>query len=188
MNLWINKLIFDFFCIISKKAYHSLINCWDLFTLCLLQNSAFLALLPVVRQRILDGFSPKALDLYRREFDFFDQVTSISGVLFPLPKDERRAGIKRYYSILGIYKPDFLGVSVNTWYLVLAVEVGAFSNGTTGNWRKFNWKEKTFIYLLLQLNWSKVFRWTVEYLCSRPQKFQLWLHLMWLIGKGIKLI
>ncbi|KZV17745.1 hypothetical protein F511_01554 [Dorcoceras hygrometricum] len=59
------------------------------------KNSSFQALLPVVRQRIIDGFHPKALDVFRREFDFFDKVTSISGVLFPLPKEERRAGIRR---------------------------------------------------------------------------------------------
>ncbi|KAI8000236.1 Phosphatidylinositol 4-kinase alpha 1 [Camellia lanceoleosa] len=40
-------------------------------------------LLPVVRQQIIDGFTPKATDVFRREFDFFDKVTSISGVLFP---------------------------------------------------------------------------------------------------------
>ncbi|PIA62368.1 hypothetical protein AQUCO_00200400v1 [Aquilegia coerulea] len=59
------------------------------------KNISFQALLPVVRQRIVDGFTPKALDLFQREFDFFDKVTSISGVLFPLPKEERRAGIRR---------------------------------------------------------------------------------------------
>ena len=64
--------------------------------LMLLQNRAFLAMLQQVRQRIIDIFTPKALDLFRREFDFFDKVTSISGVLFPLPKEERRAGIRRY--------------------------------------------------------------------------------------------
>ncbi|EPS69994.1 hypothetical protein M569_04764 [Genlisea aurea] len=58
-------------------------------------NNAFEALLPVVRQRIIDGFSPKALGLFQREFDFFDKVTSISGVLYPIPKEERRAGIRR---------------------------------------------------------------------------------------------
>ncbi|KAL6517281.1 Phosphatidylinositol 4-kinase alpha 1 [Orobanche minor] len=58
-------------------------------------SNAFQALLPVVRQRIIHGFNPKALDLFQREFDFFDKVTSISGVLFPLPKEERRAGIRR---------------------------------------------------------------------------------------------
>ncbi|XP_057550570.1 phosphatidylinositol 4-kinase alpha 1 [Amaranthus tricolor] len=59
------------------------------------KNRAFLALLPQVRQRIIDSFNPKALDIFQREFDFFDKVTSISGVLFPLPKEERRAGIRR---------------------------------------------------------------------------------------------
>jgi hypothetical protein len=62
----------------------------------LFQNVSFQALLPIVRQHIIDGFTPKALDLFRREFDFFDKVTSISGVLYPLPKEERRAGIQRY--------------------------------------------------------------------------------------------
>lgn len=56
-------------------------------------------MLPVVREHIIDGFTPKALDLFKREFDFFDKVTSISGVLFPLPKEERRAGIRRYFSL-----------------------------------------------------------------------------------------
>ncbi|KAK9691100.1 hypothetical protein RND81_09G176000 [Saponaria officinalis] len=59
------------------------------------KHSAFLALLPQVRQRIIDSFTPKARDVFQREFDFFDKVTSISGVLFPLPKEERRAGIRR---------------------------------------------------------------------------------------------
>lgn len=59
------------------------------------KNSNFLALLPIVRQRIIDGFNPTARDVFEREFSFFDKVTSISGVLFPLPKEERRAGIKR---------------------------------------------------------------------------------------------
>lgn len=62
----------------------------------LFQNNSFQAMLPTVRQRIIDGFNPKALDLFQREFDFFDKVTNISGVLFPLPKEERRAGIRRY--------------------------------------------------------------------------------------------
>ncbi|XWS63050.1 hypothetical protein CRYUN_Cryun06bG0063500 [Craigia yunnanensis] len=59
------------------------------------KNSSFQALLPIVRQHIIDGFTPKALDLFRREFEFFDKVTSISGVLFPLPKEERRVGIRK---------------------------------------------------------------------------------------------
>ncbi|XP_052198254.1 phosphatidylinositol 4-kinase alpha 1 [Diospyros lotus] len=59
------------------------------------KNSSFQALLPDVRKQIVDGFTPKALDVFKREFDFFDKVTSISGVLYPLPKEERRAGIRR---------------------------------------------------------------------------------------------
>ncbi|KAL4615716.1 hypothetical protein ACB092_07G146600 [Castanea dentata] len=58
-------------------------------------KNGFQALLPVVKDRIIDGFTPKAHDLFNREFHFFDKVTSISGVLFPLPKEERRAGIRR---------------------------------------------------------------------------------------------
>ncbi|XP_030524992.1 phosphatidylinositol 4-kinase alpha 1 isoform X4 [Rhodamnia argentea] len=64
-------------------------------TLVSVKNNNFQAMLPVVREHIIDGFTPKALDLFKREFDFFDKVTSISGVLFPLPKEERRAGIRR---------------------------------------------------------------------------------------------
>ncbi|KAL0706191.1 hypothetical protein Bca4012_072617 [Brassica carinata] len=59
------------------------------------KNAAFHEILPEVRQHIIDGFTPSALDMFTREFDFFDKVTSISGVLFPLPKEERRAGIRR---------------------------------------------------------------------------------------------
>ncbi|PKA52366.1 Phosphatidylinositol 4-kinase alpha [Apostasia shenzhenica] len=58
-------------------------------------SNSFQAMLPTVRQKIIDGFTPEARDLFQREFDFFDKVTSISGVLFPLPKEERRAGIRR---------------------------------------------------------------------------------------------
>ncbi|KAJ0076644.1 hypothetical protein Patl1_36364 [Pistacia atlantica] len=59
------------------------------------KNKSFQALLPTVRQHIIDGFTPRALELFQREFDFFDKVTSISGVLFPLPKEERGAHIRR---------------------------------------------------------------------------------------------
>ncbi|KAJ4791345.1 Phosphatidylinositol 4-kinase [Rhynchospora pubera] len=55
----------------------------------------FHTILPQVRQKIIDGFTPEARDMFDREFAFFDAVTSISGVLFPLPKEERRAGIRR---------------------------------------------------------------------------------------------
>nr|XP_043627333.1 phosphatidylinositol 4-kinase alpha 1-like isoform X2 [Erigeron canadensis] len=59
------------------------------------KTTAFLSLLPLVRQHIIDGFNPKARDIFRREFAFFEKVTSISGVLYPLPKEERRDGIRR---------------------------------------------------------------------------------------------
>ncbi|XP_056844326.1 phosphatidylinositol 4-kinase alpha 1-like isoform X2 [Raphanus sativus] len=59
------------------------------------KNASFQAILSEVRQHIIDGFTPKALDLFSREFDFFEKVTSISGALFSLPKEERRAGIRR---------------------------------------------------------------------------------------------
>lgn len=59
-------------------------------------------MLPVVREKIIDGFNPKARDVFQREFDFFDKVTSISGVLYPLPKEERRAGIRKYEIFLGV--------------------------------------------------------------------------------------
>ena len=72
------------------------------------QHSSFLALLPLVKERIIDSFSAKALDLYKREFEFFDKVTSISGVLFPLPKEERRAGIRRFASNQKIYSRKFV--------------------------------------------------------------------------------
>ncbi|XP_077217572.1 phosphatidylinositol 3- and 4-kinase family protein [Tasmannia lanceolata] len=59
------------------------------------KHNSFQALLPIIRQRIIDSFTPEARDMFHREFNFFDKVTSISGVLFPLPKEERRAGIRR---------------------------------------------------------------------------------------------
>ncbi|CAM6044662.1 unnamed protein product [Sphagnum compactum] len=52
-------------------------------------------IVPRVKRRIIDSFTPDALDIYQREFRFFEKVTAISGVLYPLPKDERRAQIRR---------------------------------------------------------------------------------------------
>ncbi|CAM6087859.1 unnamed protein product [Calypogeia fissa] len=52
-------------------------------------------IVPRVKQRIIDSFTPEALEEFEKEFRFFDKVTSISGVLYPIPKDERRAGIRR---------------------------------------------------------------------------------------------
>ncbi|XP_042443658.1 phosphatidylinositol 4-kinase alpha 1-like [Zingiber officinale] len=71
-----------------------------------IKSNPFQAMLPLVRQKIIDGFTAEALDLFQREFDFFDKVTSISGVLFPLPKEERRAGIKRELEKISIDGDD----------------------------------------------------------------------------------
>ncbi|KAL9309292.1 Phosphatidylinositol 4-kinase alpha 1 [Arabidopsis thaliana] len=59
------------------------------------KNASFQEILSEVRQHIVDGFTPKALNFFSREFDFFEKVTSISGALLPLPKEERVAGIRR---------------------------------------------------------------------------------------------
>ncbi|KAF2593101.1 hypothetical protein F2Q70_00042724 [Brassica cretica] len=70
------------------------------------KNASFQASLAEVRQHIIDGFTLKALDLFNREFDFFEKVTSISGALFPLPKEERRAGIRRELEKIKIQGED----------------------------------------------------------------------------------
>lgn len=59
------------------------------------EDSALYEIVPKIKQRIIRSFTPEAHDIFLREFRFFDQVTSISGVLYPLPKEERRAGIRR---------------------------------------------------------------------------------------------
>ncbi|KAH7425180.1 hypothetical protein KP509_11G043500 [Ceratopteris richardii] len=48
-----------------------------------------------VKERIIQSFDNEALDMFSREFRFFDKVTNISGVLYPLSKEQRRAAIKR---------------------------------------------------------------------------------------------
>lgn len=59
------------------------------------EESALYEIVPKIKQRIIRSFTPEAHDIFLREFRFFDKVTSISGVLYPLPKEERRAGIRR---------------------------------------------------------------------------------------------
>ncbi|KAL1309165.1 hypothetical protein HN51_051848 [Arachis hypogaea] len=89
------------------------------------KNGSFLELLPAVRQRIIDGFSPKALDIFTREFDFFDKVTSISGVLFPLPKEERRAGIRRELEKIELNGEDlYLPTAPNKLVVGIRVDSG----------------------------------------------------------------
>ncbi|XP_027354041.1 phosphatidylinositol 4-kinase alpha 1 isoform X3 [Abrus precatorius] len=89
------------------------------------KNGSFLELLPAVRQRIIDGFSPKALDVFKREFDFFDKVTSISGVLYPLPKEERRAGIRRELEKIELEGDDlYLPTAINKLVTGIRVDSG----------------------------------------------------------------
>ncbi|KAL0912173.1 hypothetical protein M5K25_018130 [Dendrobium thyrsiflorum] len=69
-------------------------------------GNSFQAMLPILRQKIIDGFTPEARDLFQREFDFFEKVTSISGVLYPVPKEERRAGIRRELEKISVEGDD----------------------------------------------------------------------------------
>lgn len=59
------------------------------------QGNTLYEIVPKVRRRIIDSFTAEAFTIFDQEFRFFDKVTSISGVLYPLPKDARRAGIRR---------------------------------------------------------------------------------------------
>ncbi|XP_020086249.1 phosphatidylinositol 4-kinase alpha 1 isoform X2 [Ananas comosus] len=70
------------------------------------KSNSFQAMLPAVREKIIASFTPEARDLFEREFRFFDKVTSISGVLFPLPKEERRAGIRRELEKISVEGDD----------------------------------------------------------------------------------
>ncbi|XP_047337579.1 phosphatidylinositol 4-kinase alpha 1-like [Impatiens glandulifera] len=89
------------------------------------KTSSFQAILPIVKQRIIDGFNPKAQDNYQREFDFIDKVTSISGVLFPLPKEERRAGIKRELEKITLNGDDlYLPTALNKLVRGIQVDSG----------------------------------------------------------------
>ncbi|KAG2703476.1 hypothetical protein I3843_06G130700 [Carya illinoinensis] len=78
-----------------NDQYHPVWGQMENYTVGREKRKQLLLMLCHVRQHIIDEFSPKAHDIFQREFDFFDKVTSISGVLFPLPKEERRAGIRR---------------------------------------------------------------------------------------------
>ncbi|KAH9576425.1 hypothetical protein CY35_01G160200 [Sphagnum magellanicum] len=60
-----------------------------------MKDNTLYDIVPRVKQRIINSFTPDALDIYEREFRFFAKVTAISGVLYPLPKDKRRAQIRR---------------------------------------------------------------------------------------------
>jgi len=63
--------------------------------ICMSGQNALYEIVPRVKNRIIDSFTPEALTIYEEEFRFFDKVTSISGALFPLPKESRRSAIRR---------------------------------------------------------------------------------------------
>jgi len=69
----------------------------------LFQGNSFHELLPTIKQRIIQGFTPEAYNEFVQEFRFFDKVTDISGALYPLPKEERRAGIRRWFYIYWLF-------------------------------------------------------------------------------------
>ncbi|CAN6315544.1 unnamed protein product [Urochloa humidicola] len=89
------------------------------------KGSAFQSLLPAVKDRIIESFTPEARDMFEREFDFFDKVTSISGVLFPLPKEERRAGIRRELEKITIPGDDlYLPTATNKFVRGIQLDSG----------------------------------------------------------------
>ncbi|KAG8062307.1 hypothetical protein GUJ93_ZPchr0003g16800 [Zizania palustris] len=89
------------------------------------KTTAFHSLLPAVREKIIDGFTPEARDMFEREFDFFDKVTSISGVLFPLPKEERRAGIRRELEKITVPGDDlYLPTATNKYVRGIQLDSG----------------------------------------------------------------
>ena len=42
-------------------------------------------------QQAWKSLSPAKMEFLKAELDFFDQVTNVSGKLYPVPKDERKA-------------------------------------------------------------------------------------------------
>nr|CAB3498468.1 unnamed protein product [Digitaria exilis] len=89
------------------------------------KGSAFQSLLPAVKDKIIESFTPEARDMFEREFDFFDKVTSISGVLFPLPKEERRAGIRRELEKITIPGDDlYLPTATNKFVRGIQLDSG----------------------------------------------------------------
>eukprot|EP00850_Spirogloea_muscicola_P004600 SM000020S05950 [mRNA] locus=s20:31457:38873:+ [translate_table: standard] len=71
-----------------------------------LQNNKLWEIVPRVRQRILDSLKPASLDHFEREFRYFDKVTSISGILKPVAKPERRARIQEELEKLEVEGDD----------------------------------------------------------------------------------
>eukprot|EP00850_Spirogloea_muscicola_P017580 SM000152S01568 [mRNA] locus=s152:325750:333245:- [translate_table: standard] len=71
-----------------------------------LQNNRLWEIVPRVRQRILDSLKPASLNHFEREFRYFDKVTSISGILKPVAKPDRRARIQEELEKLEVEGDD----------------------------------------------------------------------------------
>lgn len=88
------------------------------------KGNALYEIVPKVRARVIESFSPEAHDVFVREFRFFDRVTSISGILYPLPKEERRAGIRKELEKIEVDGDD-LYLPTAPSKLVRGIEVGS---------------------------------------------------------------
>ena len=49
--------------------------------------------------RIKDGFSSEQAILYQQQFDFFNRLINISGLVKPFKKEERKGEIMKYVSV-----------------------------------------------------------------------------------------
>ncbi|CAB3991377.1 Phosphatidylinositol 4-kinase alpha [Paramuricea clavata] len=66
--------------------------------------------LEYIMQKITESLSGSALDFYKREFDFFEKVTGISGEIKPLPKPQRKQAcldaLRKIKVESGVYLPS----------------------------------------------------------------------------------
>lgn len=79
-------------------------------------------IVPKVKKRIIDSFTAESFTIYDQEFQFFDKVTSISGVLFPLPKESRRQAIRRELEKIQV-EGDALYLPTDPTKLVKGIEL-----------------------------------------------------------------
>jgi phosphatidylinositol 4-kinase len=85
-------------------------------------KNALYEIVPRVKNRIINSFTPEALTVYEEEFRFFDKVTSVSGVLFPLPKESRRAAIRKELEKIEV-EGDALYLPTDPTKLVKGIEL-----------------------------------------------------------------
>lgn len=61
-------------------------------------------LLPQICQKIIDriknGFSPAQALLYNQQFEFFNKLINISGLVKPFKKEDRKGEIMKYVSVV----------------------------------------------------------------------------------------